>query len=332
MDNTYDSNPAVTNCSFSDNSAASGGGMVNFESKPTVTNCTFTGNSATSDGGGGMANDSDSNPTVTNCTFSDNSAVRHGGGMRNNVRCNPAVTNSTFSGNSASISGGGMFNENNSDPALTNCVLWGNVDDADGNAGGPFMDQSAQIHTDSGTPVVIYSIVQGGWSGAGGNGVVDADPLFVDPDGPDDVYGTEDDDLRLMPGSPAIDAGRNAAVPPDVGDLDNDGDTAEPTPLDLDGNPRFVDDPNSPDCPHGGACGTAPIVDMGPYEFACESSGDFDSDADVDLRDFGRFQGCFGVADPLGCNPIATPDLDGDGQVDLDDYALFVTQLTGPGL
>lgn len=59
---------------------------------------------------------------------------------------------------------------------------------------------------------------------------------------------------------------------------------------------------------------------------------DLDCDGDLDLRDFGRFQGCFGVADPLGCNPIATPDLDGSGQVDLDDYALFFTEVTGPGL
>ena len=51
----------------------------------------------------------------------------------------------------------------------------------------------------------------------------------------------------------------------------------------------------------------------------------------MDLRDLARFQVCFGAADPLACNPIATPDLDGDGQVDLDDYALFSASLTGPG-
>src|SRR5207248_1223141 len=36
----------------------------------------------------------------------------------------------------------------------------------------------------------------------------------------------------LLPGSPAINAGSNANLPPDTFDLDNDGDTAEPLPVD----------------------------------------------------------------------------------------------------
>ena len=39
-----------------------------------------------------------------------------------------------------------------------------------------------------------------------------ADPLFLDADGLDNIPGTEDDDLRLQSGSPAIDAGDNAAL------------------------------------------------------------------------------------------------------------------------
>jgi len=119
--------------------------------------------------------------------------------------------------------GGGMFNSGSS-PTVTNCILWGNVDDADGDFGGPFMDESAQIHTDSGTPVVNYSIVQGGWSGAGGVGIVNADPLFDAP-----AAG----DLHLLPGSPAIDAGNFRAY-----------DSAGGGGVDLDGNPRLVDDLN----------------------------------------------------------------------------------------
>ncbi|UCG50122.1 MAG: right-handed parallel beta-helix repeat-containing protein, partial [Phycisphaerales bacterium] len=79
-----------------------------------------------------------------------------------------------------------------------------------------------------------YSDVQGGWSGEGN---LDADPLFMNADGPDGVAGTEDDDLSLSITSPCIDAGSNDAV--------------EPGATDLDGNPRIV----------GG------IVDMGAYEF-----------------------------------------------------------------
>ena len=47
-------------------------------------------------------------------------------------------------------------------------------------------------------------------------------------------------------------------------DLDADGNVTEPVPFDLDGNPRFRDDPATPDTGHG----VAPIVDMGAYEKA----------------------------------------------------------------
>lgn len=57
-------------------------------------------------------------------------------------------------------------------------------------------------------------------------------------------------DLRLAPNSPCIDAGDNGGVPP--------GQT-----VDLDFNPRFIDDPGTPDTGRG----TAPIVDLGCYEF-----------------------------------------------------------------
>lgn len=72
-------------------------------------------------------------------------------------------------------------------------------------------------------------------------GCIDAVPLFVLPD----PYG----DLHLAAGSPCIDAADNLAVPADV-------------LLDLDGQPRFVDDPGTSDTGNG----TAPIADMGAYE------------------------------------------------------------------
>jgi hypothetical protein len=80
----------------------------------------------------------------------------------------------------------------------------------------------------------------------------------VDADGPDDVAGTQDDNLRLRPDSAAIDAGANA--------VDTDPATPGHQPLpttDLDGNPRFVDDPNTEDS----GLGDAPLVDRGAYEF-----------------------------------------------------------------
>ena len=80
-----------------------------------------------------------------------------------------------------------------------------------------------------------------------GTGNIDADPLFVDADGVDNIVGTADDNLRLSTGSPSIDAA--------------DGDVA-PT-LDKDGNSR-VDDPA---IANTGVGATVDYADMGAYEF-----------------------------------------------------------------
>ena len=222
------SSPAVSRCTFSGNSAAAGGGMFN-DGSPTVTNCACSGNTATF--GGGMLNNGGS-PTVTNCLFSGNSAYE-GGGIRNDSSSSATVTNSSFSGNTATHYGGGVDNRFSSNPTITNCTLWG--------------DTGAEIYNETTTgvptssPTVTYSDVQGGYSGTGN---INADPLFVRS--PFTNGSTDYGDLRLLPGSPCIDAGNNAVVtsPPFL--TDSSG-----TIIDLDGNPRI-----------DGAA-----VDMGAYEF-----------------------------------------------------------------
>ncbi len=242
--NIENSNPTFINCLISGNVGrayhdAFGGGMYNYESRPSLTNCAFIGNSGSL--GGGMYN-YHSDPTLTNCLFSGNLVHEGGGGMRN-LGSSPILINCTFSGNWTEGSGGGI--ENSGSPTLTNCILWGNHDTN---------PPSELSQISGGTPVINYSCVQG-WTGAfGGTGNTGADPLFADADGPDDVVGTEDDNLRLLPGSPCIDAGDNAAVPPTV-------DT------DLDDRPRFIDDPDTPDTGNG----APPIVEMGAYEFDAAS-------------------------------------------------------------
>ncbi|MHC4088247.1 MAG: lectin like domain-containing protein [Planctomycetota bacterium] len=240
------SSPILTNCTFSGNSGVDGSGMYNYYSNPAMTNCTFNnGNSGNE--GGGMVNLA-SSPTVANCTFSGNIA-RYGGGMHNRGGSSPTVTNCTFSSNKANRNGGGMYCGSGR-PTVTNCILWGNS-----------ASRGPQIYSYYGTGsiTVSYSDIQGGWPGEGN---IDADPCLVEPGYWDVNNVWVDGDYHLLPASPCIDAGDNTAVPPDTSDLDGDGDTAEPTPFDLAGNPRFVDQPEVPDTGEG----TAPIVDMGPFE------------------------------------------------------------------
>ncbi|MCK4658637.1 MAG: right-handed parallel beta-helix repeat-containing protein [Phycisphaerae bacterium] len=290
----YDSsNPTIANCTITGNVASGsnangGGGICCYDSSnPTITNCTITGNTADDDdgGGGGIYCWNSSNPTITNCTITGNTAsgaYANGGGIYCRDSSNPTITNCAITGNTASGSnahgGGGICCYDSSNPTITNCTIIANT--ADYRGGGIHCDSSNptitncilwdnealsgdQIYALSSSPVVTYSCVQNGWTGEGNS---NADPLFVDPDGPDDVPGTEDDDLRLASNSPCIDAGKNAAVPADVADLDGDGNTTERTPVDLDGYPRFVDDPSTENT--GVPCsGYGNIVDMGAYEF-----------------------------------------------------------------
>jgi hypothetical protein len=228
--------PTVTNCMFIENLAAgSGGGIYNgFHSNPSVTNCIFNGNLAF-DYGGGMYNGNYSSPLVTNCTFSQNYVNIYGGGMCNDHHCYPTITNCTFAANTAENDGGGIANYE-STPTITNCILWGNFPD--------------QIFGDP--PIINYSDIQGGYPEGDGN--IDADPVFLlNPDPYSGDYG----DLHLQAGSPCIDVGDNDSVPPDITDLDGDGDTSEQVPFDLEGIPRIID---------GDRDGLA-IVDMGAFEY-----------------------------------------------------------------
>lgn len=103
-------------------------------------------------------------------------------------------------------------------------------------------------------------------------------------------------DYRLASGSPCIDASDNDAVPMNI---DND----------LDGNPRFVDDPDTKDTGKG----DPPIVDMGAYEFQAESPcpWDLDNSGSVGTSDLLELFAQWGTAGPA--------DFDESGLVDTFD-------------
>lgn len=209
------------------------------------------------------------------------------------------VVSATVAANDA----GGIFMENSA-PRIRNSIVAFNN-------GGIF-----RLNGDM--PTLSHNCVfdnDGNYSGVtdptGTNGNISADPRFRD---------AANGDYRLRAGSPCIDAGDNAAVSADAFDLDGDGDTAEPLPLDLGGRARFVDDPFAADCPWTpGTCGTAPVVDMGAYER--QRSGDCDLDWIIDIGDAVALETCINGpagAIELGCG---CGDFDGDGDIDLADVA-----------
>jgi len=258
----HDVGAVFEDCTFVGNSAVLGGGLhsrtISDDPLLSVNGCRFFGNHASSDdlegpgrGGGVYLEEIDS--VLLNCIFSGNTAEETGGALYIETASNSSsgdvvdVINCTLSENTALENTGGAFGDNHGEgTTFKNCILWGNADSTG-------TTRSAQIEVGAPTSqmLVNYSCIQG-WDGAfDGVGNIDDDPLLVEPDGADGDVGTDDDDLRLQPSSPCIDAGDNTAVPEDI-------------TTDLDGNPRFLEIPETPDTgnpPEGG-----PIVDMGAYE------------------------------------------------------------------
>lgn len=163
--------------------------------------------------------------------------------------------------------------------------------------------------------------------GAGGLRILNTDPLFIDADGRDNVIGTPDDNLRLLAGSPCVDAGRDCAVPADFLDLDRDENTAESLAVDLDDEGRFFDDPGTPDT----GCLPPPMVDMGAYERGGtgpqDCVGDFDADGHRGLGDLAVILSKLNQSSPDGC---IEGDMDCDSDVDLSDLAGFLAIYNTP--
>jgi hypothetical protein len=231
-----------------------------------VINCTFTGNSASY--GGAMMN-YEASPTLTNCVFSNNSA-NFGGAVANYYSSAVILLNCTFTANSALTAGGGIWNDTSvSTPGtVTNCIFWA--------------DSPDEINANSSTLTVTYTCLAGGWTG---DRNIDADPLFRD---------AQNADYRLASASPCINAGDSNSVPPDYTDLDDDQDTSEPIPWDIQG-------PAGPGRVYGAA------VDMGAYE------ADVLTANIVPVANAGDDQAVFATVDGT-----AEVSLDGSGSYDED--------------
>lgn len=241
--------PLVADCVLSNNLAGVGAGASIARASAAFERCVFFGNRTDLFGGGGIAATDSADVHIEACTFHHND-VSGFSGNGSGVLVSGAtglIVNSLFYRNTASFIGGGISSVL-STTRIVNCTVSNNS--AADFGGGIYIDGNTtvensifwnnlgdEIYVAGGSPVIRYTTVRGGW---GGEGNRSDDPRFVDE---------VNDDYRLAAASPAIDAGDNEAVPQGV-------------EVDLDGNPRFVDDPAAPDTGRG----TPPIVDMGAYE------------------------------------------------------------------
>lgn len=218
MLNTPGSNPLLSGCVFVNNSAGGGGGAIfNERGSPLIERSKFLRNRC-AEYGGAIFNNDGARPLVVNSLFVGNRAGDRNfgsanplsrGGAITNLDATVTVINSTFSRNEARSGGGALFNSG-SNTTLINCIVWDNLPNEFSNI--------------RGTAVVRHSNVMGG---AQGEGNINYNPRFVDPDDFESGY-------ALQPQSRSIDAGTFAGAPDS----------------DIDGIPR----------PQGAA------VDMGAYE------------------------------------------------------------------
>lgn len=310
--------PVLTNCTFVSNSpapgySASGGGiylnsctatitdssfyrntggaLVNVSSSPTLKNCAFYGNTSTANGAG--ISNTTSSPTLTNCVFVGNKSDANGGAIYNATTSAPTIVNCTFNSNVAA-QGGALYNLS-SNPIVANSIIW-----------------NSTIVNSSGTPVITYSNIQGGYAGTGN---INSQPVFVrNPSiGADNAWGTGDDDygdMQLGPSSPGVDAGSNSAVTPG-------------TFTDLTGANRYFDMPAVANTGQG----TSPIVDIGAYEATNVGySMTLTPNTVFDQQDVGTVVGTLSTSAPNGSAYIFLL-VNGNGGVDNKSFKIVDKQL-----
>lgn len=270
-------------CAFENNAAQRGGGALYLRGGSAhIDRCDFVGNEAPGDGGGAAFVDGngvqDAPALFTNSRF-----VGNNGAFMVNFNGAASVVNCDIVSNSFGfgfLTWPAFVCTNGSTTAIANTIVWNNM------TGGTFGVPEHNL-VGSGAYAITTSIIAGALP-AMGSGALNVDPMFVDLDGADGVAGTVDDDLRLLPGSPARDAGDDGALPVDVA-------------LDFFGAARVIDGD------HDGA----PVVDIGAIEAPCP--GDASGDGVVDFGDLNAVLSVFGAGSG------SSADVNFDGAVDFAD-------------
>ena len=266
-----DSYPVFTRCLWEDNHAGGSGAAIFAYRKSSLrlNHCVFQRNTATSRGGAIYA-DSRSSLKLNHCIFRRNVAGKKGGAIDTYLGSEIQMVNCLFVANTAGETGGAIscpdFINGSGDSVLNvlNCTFYDNsipafykpptnsMKNPDGSrtytSGSTITNcifynepslMALSIEFGRKEPLIITSIYEKEHeSGQPRDVPPPPEVIFMNPLGVDGILGTEDDDFRLAPGSPAIDTGTNETEP------------VLPV-TDLDGHPRILND----------------IIDLGAYEF-----------------------------------------------------------------
>ena len=273
-----DGSSTYRNCRFIDNfSANSGGAWYGEMGTPRFIACEFIGNEC---GAGGAAIETvDGSFVVVGCRFSGNTAAF---AVIYSFAGSVTVVDSLIAGNDAAgiLAIQGPIVLRNSTIAANDSQIIGAVGLR---TNGTSTIENSIIRQNSivGNFNASYSCLPASAPGAGNTS---ADPRFVNP---------QAGNWRVAANSPTIDAGSVALLPADTFDLDSDGNTAEPLPVDVLGNVRRSDEPGVADT----GAGPAPVVDMGAFEFVSDCNGN-------------------GIADTADIANGTSADTDGNGVPD----------------
>lgn len=308
----------VTGCSFHDNVVLNssvtfndgGGAILNKTGSPMIKGCLFHNNTSSDDGGAILS--TGGSPVIVGCLFGNNIAADFGGAIYSGGG-SITVLNSVLTGNRALDNGGAIYTSmtntnvgsctlvsnqgnvqaggiqiNGGQLTLNQSIVWANHD-----LGG--WTEGAQITIGGATWMLRFNCVMG-WSGVlGGVSNFSTPPQMADADGADNVYGTLDDDVHLLPSSPCINTGDPLFVAP-------------PSDTDFDGQARVM------------GC----RIDVGADEFVTglPNSGDVNGDGVVNGLDISLFTKAMLGTAPAAVNCVA--DINGDLTVNNLDQSLFL--------
>jgi Ca2+-binding RTX toxin-like protein len=223
-----DTKLSIIDSTISDSEATTGGAIMSGWLE--VVNSTLTGNHARIYGGAiGVYNGGTA--VIINTTIDGNSAAGDSnyagnGGISLGAEAQLTILNSTITGNA----GGGIGVYDNVHITIHNSVVAGNTAHKHDNPDLPTTGTGGTVTAASsffGATVTITNDQGGNFNGGG-------DPLLgplADNGGPVQTH-------AILPGSPLIGKGNAALLPTDTFDLDGDGNTSEPLPVDARGEAR----------------------------------------------------------------------------------------------